>query len=305
MTELNDQYQYLSEKPENLNDLELELFLANSNFLTDHIEILRKLNNVSRPAITAVHENEAKPVNATVLEPAAPDEVTSGTEKPPVIPEKETARIEDQVAPVVEEVHPAETADAPIKSEAMTSVPEEPIEELMEAEPSKPVEISSSAENMVKEPAINLKPEAVPDVTATAEAAVNQESETVKEVVIPEKTISVEASAAPEEPAAKLTINEMISAQVNSGTVATRYTNRPVADLRSIINLNDKLLFIKDLFNGYSLAYSEAIELLNRFDNLEAADNFLKTNYAEKNRWSEKQSTADKLYEILNRRFAK
>ena len=70
-----------------------------------------------------------------------------------------------------------------------------------------------------------------------------------------------------------------------------------------MIKLNDKLLFVRDLFNGYSLAYSEAIEILNRFDNFETADNFLKQSYAGKNRWSEKQSTVDHCYEILNRRF--
>jgi hypothetical protein len=65
------------------------------------------------------------------------------------------------------------------------------------------------------------------------------------------------------------------------------------------------LLFVRDLFNGYSLAYSEAIEILNRFDNFESADNFLKQNYLSKNNWAEKQHVADKFYEILNKRFSK
>ena len=76
-------------------------------------------------------------------------------------------------------------------------------------------------------------------------------------------------------------------------------------DLKGLISLNDKLQFVRDLFNGYSLAYTEAIELLDRFDSFEAADNFLKQNYAAKNNWAEKQDVADKFYEILNRRFAK
>jgi len=84
---------------------------------------------------------------------------------------------------------------------------------------------------------------------------------------------------------------------------APRVDRARVSNLKSAISLNDKLLFIKDLFNGYSLAYSEAIELLNRFDSFEEADNFLKSNYAEKNAWTAKQETADKFYHILQKRF--
>src|SRR5271169_6447163 len=42
--ELRDQYEYLKTVPDDLNDLELELFVSNAHFLTDHIEILSKLN---------------------------------------------------------------------------------------------------------------------------------------------------------------------------------------------------------------------------------------------------------------------
>jgi len=64
-------------------------------------------------------------------------------------------------------------------------------------------------------------------------------------------------------------------------------------------------LFIKDLFNGYSLAYSEAIDLVNKANSIEAAEHFLKANYALKNGWSQKQGTVDKLHEIISRKFAK
>jgi hypothetical protein len=77
-----------------------------------------------------------------------------------------------------------------------------------------------------------------------------------------------------------------------------------IGDLKKAINLNDKLLYIKDLFNGYSLAYSEAIEILNRFTGLEEADLFLKKNYAVKNNWESKPETTEKLYAILKRRYA-
>src|SRR5690606_33801912 len=104
-------------------------------------------------------------------------------------------------------------------------------------------------------------------------------------------------------PSRPLSINEMMANQMRAGTSAgsaptgapNRNEQAKITDLKSAISLNDKLLFIKDLFNGYSLAYSEAIELLNRYDSLEEADEFLQTNYAVKNQWASRQETTDKL----------
>ena len=105
-----------------------------------------------------------------------------------------------------------------------------------------------------------------------------------------------------------LTINEMIHQQKKAGVNMTQQfhtssSQDKVVDLKAAISLNDKLLFIKDLFNSYSLAYSEAIELLNRFDNYAEADAFLQTNYALKNRWAEKPNTVEKFYHLVRKKF--
>ena len=47
ISELNEQFEYLSKNPDDLNELELELFAANADFLSDHISILLKLNTGS------------------------------------------------------------------------------------------------------------------------------------------------------------------------------------------------------------------------------------------------------------------
>jgi hypothetical protein len=78
---------------------------------------------------------------------------------------------------------------------------------------------------------------------------------------------------------------------------------KPVTDLKTAITLNEKLLYVKDLFNGYSLAYSEAIEILNRFKTFEEAGEYLKGNYAAKNNWDSKPETTEKFYSLLRRRY--
>ena len=266
--ELNDQYQHLSKTPGNLNELEIELFVANANFLADHIKIIQKLNaaeasalktpekaevDQSKTTASAVHEQPAMPVDTE--QPAVEENGTQETNKPEP-PGTDTFRFE-------------------IKNEDESDiydVKEEPTENKEDAKPSEP-------------------------------AAVVAES-VVKEVIIREKTISVDTPLKDaSEPAP--TLNDVMAAQLDQSTVAGKYNRQSVTDLKTIISLNDKMLFVKDLFNGYSLAYSEAIELINRFDNFNSADNFLKNNYSSKNNWSEKQQTVDKFYEILNRRFTK
>jgi len=123
-------------------------------------------------------------------------------------------------------------------------------------------------------------------------------TEEVKLVEEPAATQPVKEGHKPE----VLTINEKMSAQLAEKSGGA--TIQAISDLKPAINLNDKLLFIKDLFNGYSLAYSEAIEILNRFNTFDEADLFLKKNYVTKNNWESKPETTAKLYELLKRRYA-
>jgi|GEM_PF-1404319 len=110
-----------------------------------------------------------------------------------------------------------------------------------------------------------------------------------------------------EKSARPLTLNEKLKQQqkaTSDGAAALPSTPpEKTLDLKTTIKLNDKLLFVKDLFNGYSLAYTEAIDLLDRYRTFAEADAFLQTNYALKNNWAEKPQTVEKLYAILRTRF--
>jgi hypothetical protein len=103
---------------------------------------------------------------------------------------------------------------------------------------------------------------------------------------------------------AKPTINDLL-ADRNDATLATKFELEPIADLKAIINLNDKLVFVKDLFNGYSLAYQEALDSLNKLGSLEEAKNYLNENYAQVNDWASHETTATRFYELVSRRYTK
>src|SRR5476651_1353395 len=322
LKELQDQYQFIEKTKEPINDLELELFAANGNFLSDHIKILRKINEQAAKAQSAKKSHISEKFFEPVIQPV---------------------RI---AAPEKKEITPAEYADFEPAGdpENEATEPETPV---FAEEPIEDQEESIAEEPMIEEPLI--RHELVLDETDylddDEEAIVNDEVNVIdhdtalrniaERFGIPEfsnaKTEPVAHFEEPETPAytppepeiptytqpepdltarpvddfdkQPLTLNQILSAQMANATRLSEQLS-PIKDLRSAINLNDKMLYVKDLFNGYSLSYSEAIEILNRMDSYNDADHFLRTNYITKNRWEEKQATADKFYALLKRRFA-
>jgi hypothetical protein len=360
LKELNEQYQYIQTDPEIINDLEMELFVANAHFLTDHAEILNKLNQ--RTKAEKAEETRADIVgtkaDGKLLPPAAPIEIPERIFELPVKPVETPKPVEEQ--PKIEIIQPEPVKfEVPVKAEAeeepIVVEPIKPVEPVKAPEPVKQSFVEKFFEPLVQkpkrpepvdpEPEIDLSsdtpkdsysfimepPEVIRheleidpdddfsddnDEEIVAEAPVEEEEEEivpepvkaeVKEEPKPEIKIEPKPVEKKEEPTAAkdevLTINQRMSAQRSGSTSYTEQAAQPVTNLKAAITLNDKLIFIKDLFNGYSLAYSEAIEILNRFNTFEEANRFLSKNYTAKNNWDSKPETSEKFYALLKRRY--
>lgn len=289
IAELNEQYEYLSRDPENLNELELELFAANADFLSDHISILQKLNHNSKSNYAETNPSVAEGVlepNQLVNEKPAENIII---EEEVIIPEWKF-EIKDETIQSFdyEEKAAHDLFDRPLTEEE--------------------IEVIEKKTQLKVKPDNSTEPETDESSESEQEEEIQSEDDKNPVFGIFEQNAEQEPLNQITEPASEeqpLTINEILAAQASQSTVSSQFTQRQVKDLKSLINLNDKLVFVRDLFNGYSLAYSEAIEILNRFESFESADNFLKQNYSSKNNWAEKQNIADKFYEILNQRFSR
>ena len=283
LKELNDQYKYLEANPDDMNSLELELFVANAHFLKDHAEILNKINlqlSTTKPALPPAKEEpktEEKYFEPVVRQPAKQQNAASNSAEEPSLINFETS------PELIAEEEP-EIIRHELDVEEIADWDEEDEEEILEASVA----------------------------TEVAEVEVltdDEEPEVIEPVVeLPEPvTLTLEKPAKPtEQPVGKdevLTINQRMSAQLNKGGVSDQPAGQPVSDLKHAISLNDKLLYIKDLFNGYNLSYSEAIEILNRLGSFEDAERFLSKNYVAKNNWESKADTAAKFYAVLKRRY--
>lgn len=328
LQELDAQYLALSKDGFENKKTDLALFEATAQYITAQIGVLKAQDLLG---INQKIERTDEPAAPKVVHDRVEEEKVSFNNyfTPPSnlfqnAPEKEA------VAPIVATEALKEEADIKVEipKEVVTPVEdinlkEEIIKEEVAAETEKTTFDSSIPEPEPSFNAVQDKP--LDPVAPRYEKEESQHQQAVKEVekeepvinvVVEEsKQILIEEEIRPdletETPSRPLTLNEIISQQKKAGVQNRVYemnnasgNSGQVKDIKSIINLNDKLLFIKDLFNGYSLAYSEAVELLNRCSDYAEADAFLQTNYAVKNRWVEKPQSVEKLYLLIRKRFA-
>ncbi|CAH0279201.1 MULTISPECIES: hypothetical protein [unclassified Pedobacter] len=382
LTELNEQYQFLAQNPQQLNDLELELFLANAHFLSDHVNIVKKLNTIveDKPAEPGNHALLAEQ-NTIILpeveksyveddecfDPQELEEVATAQEEEERVdvkpkqemlddeiieqekassllnkdffkPDQDDHTFEfvldthdendqfDYEAKSVEEIfdRPLSKEEAEIlarkkiihEKEETLSVQEEPVPTEDDEIGPEPFLIPQEEE---EEPLVIAEEEPLAAVKEVEPVAVQSEPiEALKDVKLDDSIISppveqerplfrpeavpVKPSPQPEAAKPAPSLNDLLA---KTNGKSDEPVKAPIADLKQAISLNEKLLFIKDLFNGYNLAYSEVIDIINKMSSFEAADSYLQNNYAAKNNWANKQATVDQFYELLNRRFSK
>lgn len=321
LNELQDQYEFLAQNPEQLNELELELFKANANFLSDHIEIIRKLNNSKVPKELPQH---------TGTSGDQADQLSSRASVPEFIPvvdeiaEPRDYSFFEKPADLVEYVNeePASTAhtfefilDDKLESDNF-DFEEKSVDAIFDRPLSKEEEQIIAEKQKLRDQSIQ-QPEPAAQPVVQPVAPTPQPifiPDPVEEKEIPKPTTSfvedkvekqVVKQPENEIPAVRPTVNDLLATKNGNNSAQAKEENSkpPIHDLKSAITLNEKLLYIKDLFNGYNLAYSEAIDLINKMPDLKTADAFLKSSYAEKNNWQAKQSTVDQFYKLLSQRF--
>ncbi len=344
--ELNNQYEYLAQNPQQLNELELALFHANADFLSDHAQILIKINKNETPLEiqAAVEEKpeievlqgedrkeelESEYYGDSLQEQQQVEAITFAEEIPEA--EEEIFKLDQTPSSfefILNESSESETIESipqtdhnPFAQDSfITNENTSNSDEKFEFEEKSVDELfnrplSQEEENILAQKR-RLSETRIEAAVDTDEDEIGPEpflvSKPIKEdFPIDEEDLGLEEAiepaintqqAAVEDPGYKPTLNDLLAGKTDKSVNENNVANR-ISDLKQGINLNDKLLYIKDLFNGYNLAYAEAIDLANKLPNFEAADNFFKKNYAVKNNWADKQATVDKFYALLNQRF--
>ena len=84
-------------------------------------------------------------------------------------------------------------------------------------------------------------------------------------------------------------------------TLADNLANQKVTRLKESLTINQKFMFTKILFHGDFEIFTEAIDKLDRFDNLSQANRFLDDGYPD---WDKESEEYEEFIEIVQKRFS-
>ncbi|MBU0765229.1 MAG: hypothetical protein KJ607_10390, partial [Bacteroidetes bacterium] len=94
-------------------------------------------------------------------------------------------------------------------------------------------------------------------------------------------------------------VNEMIARFKKETDLATQLKYKPVSDIKSAISLNDKIMFIRELFNEDADKCNKVLDHLNKMKNLDEAMAYLNENFD----WNDQTESFRKFIELVYRRF--
>ncbi len=81
-------------------------------------------------------------------------------------------------------------------------------------------------------------------------------------------------------------------------------TEIPIRDLRKAIGVNDRFVFINELFRGDEVAYERSIKTINSFSIFAEAEYWIQRELKVKNGWDAGNELVTQFYQLVKRRFS-
>ena len=94
-------------------------------------------------------------------------------------------------------------------------------------------------------------------------------------------------------------MDELISEHHPSKDISLKLQLRPIDDIGKAIGLNDKFLFINELFNGDSPLFKKTVEMINQMGDFNEVFSYLTSQF----NWDMKNETVNKFMELVRRKF--
>lgn len=101
----------------------------------------------------------------------------------------------------------------------------------------------------------------------------------------------------------KATLHDKMSGGKTERSVATHLQSKPLTDLKKSIGINEKFVFVRDLFEGNQQLYNQSIDRLNKFSAYEEAHRHLFEELATQMNWNLESKVFNDLGELIRRRF--
>ncbi|MFO8234105.1 MAG: hypothetical protein R6U04_01685 [Bacteroidales bacterium] len=98
---------------------------------------------------------------------------------------------------------------------------------------------------------------------------------------------------------ARTFMNESLAKTQNKNDVSSKMQAKPINDLIKAIGVNDKFLFIRELFDGNKEKYHEALQILNELPSMAEAETYLKESF----NFDWDNPVFQKFYDLIKRKF--
>ena len=242
-----------------------------------------------KPETKPVVEKPAEPVVEKVPEPVKPAPVAPEVkpETKPVV-EKPAESVVEKVPEAVKPM--AQTPDIPKKEVTPVEEHKKPVEKTQEEELD---EMDNDILQFISSPA---KTESAPkNTTPTPNPKVETTSH---DSLFPNEQTSRPAP----EPKPQRSLNDLFNEQKKENSISDKFQQTKVVDLTKAMSINDKFLFIRELFKNKSEEFSRAIQTLNNCTNIEEAFDImegLKKQYF----WDSTSSAYLALCDLVRRKF--
>jgi len=161
-----------------------------------------------------------------------------------------------------------------------------------------PVAKSEEKEEIIRE-VVEIKEEKAPVKESPKTVKSKQEIVEEKPIVTQEKTNGSNPEILADKFQSKKFVHDNISKKSQKKDVSAKMQSKPIKDISAAIGLNDKFIFIRELFGGDKDQYQETIQLLNNFDTYENALSFLEENFD----WSAEDPNFERLKELVQRKY--
>lgn len=127
--------------------------------------------------------------------------------------------------------------------------------------------------------------------------------EAVNQPVKAEKQMPAEPAEAPVQKPQQKSLNDLFNEQREDHSISSQYQRAKVGDLTKAISINDKFIYIKELFHNRGEDFSASIRLLNECHNMEEAFNCL-DELKKKYYWDSKSDAYLSFCDLLRRKFS-
>lgn len=217
------------------------------------------------------------------------------------VPSIEKDLVQRKLQQIYEHVKYLNTEIIPVKEEKTQIIKEEAAVIAKEAEITVPGPVHEIVFDKTMEIIEEPKP-IIQEIPVKTEPVKQVIEVTVSKTKVETEKIEKPRETAKEVLAEKLTqTHKVINETVKSRTVidvSTKLKAAPIPSIQAAINLNEKFVFIRELFKNNNLLYNQTIERLNNAPNYEQALSIIEKEFA----WDMNEPLVSKLIELIKRK---